>query len=60
VLPDSPACFTRRTLDAQVAADLAAETLAKVYASRARFRDRGEGSATWMTFTPVRCSRGAT
>lgn len=43
------AYFVRRTLDAQTAADLTAETLAEAYASRRRFRDRGKGSATaWI------------
>jgi RNA polymerase sigma factor (sigma-70 family) len=41
--------FARRTLDGQVAADLTAETLADAYASRHRFRDRGDGSAfAWL------------
>jgi RNA polymerase sigma-70 factor (ECF subfamily) len=58
VLPDLLAYFARRTLDAQVAADLAAETLAEVYASRARFRDRGEGSATAWIYTVARRQLG--
>ena len=45
-LPGLLAYFARRTLDAQVAADLTAETLAEAFASRRRFRDRGEGSAS--------------
>ncbi len=41
--------FARRTLDGQVAADLTAETLADAFASRRRFRDRGDGSAyAWL------------
>lgn len=41
--------FVRRTLDAQIAVDLTAETVAEAYASRHRFRDRGEGSASaWL------------
>ena len=49
MLPGLLAYFVRRTLDAQVAADLTAETLAEAYASRRRFRDRGEGSASaWL------------
>jgi RNA polymerase sigma factor (sigma-70 family) len=43
--------FARRTLDAQVALDLTAETLAEAFASRARFRDRGDGSATAWLYT---------
>ncbi len=49
VLPGLLAYFARRTFDAQVAADLTAETLAEAFASRRRFRSRGEGSATaWL------------
>jgi DNA-directed RNA polymerase specialized sigma24 family protein len=41
--------FARRTLDGQVAADLTAETLADAVASRRRFRDCGDGSASaWL------------
>ena len=40
--------FARRTLDAEVAADLTAETFAAAYAARARFRGRGEGSGPWL------------
>jgi RNA polymerase sigma-70 factor (ECF subfamily) len=58
VLPDLLAYFARRTLDAQVAADLAAETLAEVFASRMRFRDRGEGSATAWVFAIARRQLG--
>jgi RNA polymerase sigma factor (sigma-70 family) len=53
-LPGLLAFFVRRTLDAQVAADLAAETLAEAYASRGRFRDRGEGSAAGWLYTIAR------
>lgn len=53
-LPDLLGYFVRRTLDAQVAADLAAETLAEAYASRGRFRDRGEGSASAWLYTIAR------
>ena len=58
VLPDLLAYFARRTLDAQVAADLAAETLAEAYASRTRFSDRGEGSATAWLYTIARRQMG--
>ena len=51
VLPGLLAYFVRRTLDAQVAADLTAETLADAFASRRRFRDRGEGSASAWLYT---------
>jgi len=53
-MPGLLAYFVRRTLDAQVAADLAAETLAEAYASRTRFRDRGDGSATAWLYTIAR------
>jgi RNA polymerase sigma-70 factor (ECF subfamily) len=46
--------FVRRTLDAQVASDLTAETLAEAFASRGRFRDRGDGSATAWLYTIAR------
>jgi RNA polymerase sigma-70 factor (ECF subfamily) len=42
------AFFARRTLDAEVAADLTAETFAAAYAVRGRFRERGEGSGPWL------------
>jgi RNA polymerase sigma-70 factor (ECF subfamily) len=42
------AYFARRTLDAEVAADLTAETFAAAYAVRTRFRERGEGSGPWL------------
>jgi RNA polymerase sigma-70 factor (ECF subfamily) len=50
-LPGLLAFFARRTLDGQLAADLTAETLAEVYASRRRFRDRGQGSADAWLYT---------
>ena len=53
-LPGLLGYFVRRTLDAQVAADLASETLADAYASRGRFHDRGEGSATAWLYTIAR------
>ena len=47
--PGLLAYFVRRTLDAQVALDLTAETVADAFASRHRFRERGEGSASaWL------------
>jgi RNA polymerase sigma factor (sigma-70 family) len=42
------AFFARRTLDAEVAADLTAETFAAAYAVRGRFRERGEGGGPWL------------
>ena len=42
------AFFARRTLDAEAAADLTAETFAQALASRRRFRDRGEGAGPWL------------
>ena len=57
-LPGLLAYFVRRTLDAQVAADLAAETLAEAFACRHRFRDRGEGSATAWLYTISRRQLG--
>ena len=42
------AYFARRTLDAEVAADLTAETFAQALASRHRFRDHGDGPAPWL------------
>lgn len=46
--------FVRRTLDPQIAADLTAETLAEAFASRGRFRDRSDGSATAWLYTIAR------
>jgi len=40
--------FARRTLDPEVAAELTAETFAQAFASRTRFRDRGQGGAGWL------------
>ncbi len=40
--------FARRTLDPETAAELLAETFAQAFASRSRFRDRGEGAAAWL------------
>jgi RNA polymerase sigma-70 factor (ECF subfamily) len=40
--------FARRTLDAEAAADLTAETFAQALASRRRFRDHGGGPAPWL------------
>jgi RNA polymerase sigma factor (sigma-70 family) len=45
------AFFARRTFDAQVAADLTAETMAEAFASRGRFADRGPGSAAAWLYT---------
>jgi len=43
------AFFVRQTFDAQVAADLTAETFAQAFASRGRFRNPGPGSAeSWL------------
>jgi RNA polymerase sigma-70 factor (ECF subfamily) len=42
------AFFARRTLDAESAAELVAETFAEAFASRARFRDQGADGAAWL------------
>ncbi len=42
--------FSRRTLDPQAAAELTAETFAEAFASRGRFRDRGEGAGVGWLF----------
>lgn len=42
------AYFYRRVLDAEVAADLLAETFAVAFERRARFRDRGKPGAAWL------------
>lgn len=42
------AYFYRRVLDAEVAADLLAETFAVAYERRKRFRDIGRPGATWL------------
>lgn len=48
------AYFARRTLDAQTAADLTAETVADAFAGRARYRDHGDGSAAAWLYTIAR------
>lgn len=40
--------FVRRTLDAQAAADLTAETFAEAFASRTRYHDLGSGPEGWL------------
>jgi RNA polymerase sigma-70 factor (ECF subfamily) len=45
---DLLAYFYRRVLDAEVAADLLAETFAVAFERRARFRDRGKPGAAWV------------
>ncbi len=40
--------LARRTFDPEVAAELTAETFAQAFASRSRFRDRGQGGAGWL------------
>ena len=40
--------FARRTLDAEAAAELTAETFAQAFASRRRFRNKGLGGAGWI------------
>jgi RNA polymerase sigma factor (sigma-70 family) len=42
------AYFARRVRDPEVAADLAAETLAVVFAKRSRFRDTGAPASAWL------------
>ena len=42
------AYFVRRVRDPEVAADLAAETLAVVFAKRSRFRDTGAPATAWL------------
>ncbi len=42
------AYFYRRVLDAEVAADLLAETFAVAYERRGRFRDAGHPGAAWL------------
>ena len=42
------AFFARRTLDAESAAELVAETFAEAFASRGRFRDQGTDGAAWL------------
>ena len=45
---DLLAYFYRRVLDAEVAADLLAETFAVAFERRARFRDRGKPGSAWI------------
>jgi RNA polymerase sigma factor (sigma-70 family) len=40
--------FARRTLDAEAAAELTAETFAEAFASRRRFRDQGADGIAWL------------
>ena len=42
------AFFARRTLDAEAAAELVAETFAEAFSSRRRFRDQGRDGAAWL------------
>jgi RNA polymerase sigma factor (sigma-70 family) len=42
------AFFARRTLDAEAAAELVAETFAEAFSSRSRFRDQGVDGAGWL------------
>jgi RNA polymerase sigma-70 factor (ECF subfamily) len=42
------AYFTRRTADAQTAADLTGETFAQAFASRRRFRSMGAPATAWL------------
>jgi RNA polymerase sigma factor (sigma-70 family) len=42
------AFFARRTLDAEAAAELVAETFAEAFSSRRRFRDQGVDGAGWL------------
>jgi RNA polymerase sigma factor (sigma-70 family) len=42
------AFFARRTLDAESAAELVAETFAEAFSSRERFRDEGADGAAWL------------
>jgi RNA polymerase sigma factor (sigma-70 family) len=42
------AYIARRTLDPDVAAELVAETFAEAFASRASYRDLGEGGGPWL------------
>jgi RNA polymerase sigma-70 factor (ECF subfamily) len=45
---DLLAYFYRRVLDAEVAADLLAETFAVAFERRSRFRDRGKPGSAWI------------
>ena len=40
--------FARRTLDPEAAAELMSETFAEAFASRRRFKDRGQGASGWL------------
>ncbi|HKX33856.1 MAG TPA: sigma factor, partial [Actinomycetota bacterium] len=42
------AYFARRTLDAESAAELVAETFAEAFSSRRRFRDEGVDGVGWL------------
>jgi RNA polymerase sigma-70 factor (ECF subfamily) len=42
------AYFARRTLDAETAAELVAETFAEAFSARRRFHDRGADGAAWL------------
>jgi RNA polymerase sigma factor (sigma-70 family) len=42
------AFFARRTFDPEAAADLTAETFAQAFASRGRYRERGDGATGWL------------
>ena len=42
------AFFARRTLDAEAAAELVAETFAEAFSSRRRFREQGTEGAAWL------------
>lgn len=42
------AFFGRRTLDAESAAELVAETFAEAFSARSRFRDQGVDGAAWL------------
>jgi RNA polymerase sigma factor (sigma-70 family) len=46
--------FSRRTFDAQVAADLTSETFAQAFSGRAGFRNPGPGSAAAWLYTIAR------
>jgi RNA polymerase sigma factor (sigma-70 family) len=51
---DLLAFFARRTFDPEIAADLTAETFAKAFASRPRFRARSAGGARAWLYTIAR------
>ena len=54
------AFFVRQTFEAQVAADLTAETFAQAFASRGRFRNPGPGSAESPAGSPTHSRPAAT